>query len=212
MTTWHWRLISPILSSKLTLVKSRAQYFHVGPNASSVASDKQIREYAYSVLGVLDSKASALMRFDAVILTMLTLIYNNIWTRGVGELVPVLMAGVAFLTLASIFLCLFVVAVSWPFLGYAVPAGTTRPYGQRDELEELAKAMCFREASYMLSWTFCSLAMLLMVALAAAAVVERMTVGVPDTTQNRAGCESCGANKERSEPDGKEHSPPAARP
>jgi hypothetical protein len=109
----------------------------------------------YFVLTVLDSKASALMRLNGVVLAAalvgISAHFFQIKTWAF-ELT-------ALPSLISMILCLQVVAVDWPFLGYATVSDENANFGV--EISELRKVRWFREYVYRTAWYFSLLSALI---------------------------------------------------
>lgn len=107
----------------------------------------------YPILTVLDQKASALMRLDGVVLAAAFV--------GVGakiyELKSFVFGGITIPCLISMILCLLVVSVDWPFLGYA----KTNDFSK--EIEELRKVRYFRECAFQWAWLFALISALVLI-------------------------------------------------
>lgn len=126
-----------------------------GASTHDNVTAKQAIEWVYSVLTVLDAKASALMRLNGVLIAaaafMLaqykspsTLMANASWH-------PILVAIAALLSAISITCCLYVVSVSWNFLG-KVKVGDLNSYSS--EVEALVLTMIWRQRVYRFAWLF----------------------------------------------------------
>jgi len=83
------------------------------PASSSVRGDKAL-EWIYHLLGVLDSKASALMRLNGVMLAAAAFLLNPQYKS--GQLITSLVAVSGIGSTLSIACCLLVVSVDWRFL------------------------------------------------------------------------------------------------
>jgi len=109
----------------------------------------------YDVLTTLDSKASALMRLNGVLIAASAFLLGN---RAGGTLLStthfdaLLVIGCAVLSAASIFACLFVVNVSWRFLGKADLDPSSTKCEITTEVLALEKASEFRQKAYRLAW------------------------------------------------------------
>ena len=96
----------------------RRLYAHC--NSDRAPTVQEEINYLYGILGVLDSKASALMRFDAIMIAAASFLL----LQG-GDKVPlasaprlqVLLGAILVASLAAAGFCLCVVQVSYPFLG-----------------------------------------------------------------------------------------------
>jgi hypothetical protein len=103
-------------------------------------------EANYQVLSILDAKASALMRLDGVLLAAclvgLTAKLYDVKSCAFGIL--------AYTSLASMLLCLLVVAVDWKFLGYVIK--TANGFDFTQEISHLRRVRAFRERVYQLAW------------------------------------------------------------
>ncbi len=145
---WSW--ISRLISDK-PVITERAAIF----SDDAVVGVKEIK-FIYAMLGYIDSKASALMRFDGIVLAVLAIVARSEATISV----KIVLAGVALLVFLSIACCICVIDISWPFLGIAVPAAGQRQIDE--ELQELRKVLHFRERAYRGAWVLSALAMILM--------------------------------------------------
>jgi hypothetical protein len=78
-------------------------------------------EELYSLLGILDSKDSSLLRFDGIILAVLALIIGQ---NNYDQISDIKIAWLVILILniiVSMVLCLIVVGVAWRFLTISIP-------------------------------------------------------------------------------------------
>lgn len=130
-----------------------------GKRKSTLKFDDR-KEYFYEHLGILDTKASALLRFDGIILAVLALLMR----RDISTLFsddPSLRCWITIefvMIILSMFFCLLVVGLFWPFLGAAKPGKW--PFGfkaakggtKNDEVDFLGKTLWLRERSYVVSW------------------------------------------------------------
>lgn len=110
-------------------------------------------DWIYAVLNTLDTKASALMRLNGVLIAaaafMLGLFRRDTILATSGfDAVAVVVA--ALLSAISMTLCLLVVNVGWHFLGLSRRRGTKYAFG--DEITALSNAMTFRQKAYMAAW------------------------------------------------------------
>jgi hypothetical protein len=112
-------------------------------------------KWFYEVLTTLDAKASALMRLNGVLIAAAAFLLGVVGRPGTilatsswdSRLVIVCAA----LSALSMTLCLFVVNVSWSFLGKTVLAGDTCDAG--DEILGLDRACNFRRRMYQFAWS-----------------------------------------------------------
>jgi hypothetical protein len=123
--------------------------------ADSAVFAKDAIEWAYAVLTTLDAKASALMRLNGVLIAaaafMLGLfgrVDKPVLATEKGDAFVIVLA--ALLSAVSMFLCLFVVNVSWKFLGKVVISDKKYSFGA--EINRLYKAIRFRETAYQAAW------------------------------------------------------------
>ena len=107
----------------------------------------------YTFFGILDSKASALMRFNGIILAVIALILRSKGT------VPAITYVVVYMTLASILACLLVVGVFWRFLEW-VGSGTN---ALNDELHVIRRVLVMREAAYQVAWWLAGVVSILLI-------------------------------------------------
>lgn len=109
----------------------------------------------YALLSILDSKASALMRFNGIILAVIALMLRDL------KEMPPIGYWIVYMTLASIVACLVVVGIFWRFYEFVEPApvalpvdndGQTRNALLAEELKMLRRVLRLREAAYQLAW------------------------------------------------------------
>ncbi len=133
----------PIISR---LVPASAEYDLLKENLNEEQNEaeKKTIESIWYILSVLDAKASALMRLDGVVLAAAFVgIAANIY-----ELKSIPFIGIAFPSIVSMLLCLIVVGVDWPFLGYAKKDDFAL------EITHLRKVRYFRERIFQWAWLF----------------------------------------------------------
>jgi hypothetical protein len=121
------------------------------PASSTLDKPAQALEWLYTVLTVLDSKASALMRLNGVMLAAAAFLLN--FQAPVGLRIPVsprLILSIAVLSSFSIALCLLVVSVDWRFLGLV--RQTEQEFDFTDEIANLQRVSLFRQGVYRLAW------------------------------------------------------------
>ena len=137
-------------SSEATLMGSSYEYATDNPLAAKDAID-----WAYAVLTTLDAKASALMRLNGVLIAAAAFMLG-LFRRTGGTILSTtkydatLIVSAAFLSAVSIFCCLFVVNVSWKFLGEVKANGAL--YTFEAEIRRLYKAISFRQRAYRIAW------------------------------------------------------------
>src|SRR4026207_120889 len=105
--------------------------------------------WLYQLLGLLDTKASALMRLNSVMVAAAAFVLNPQF--GSWQSMKYLIAGSALLSAFSIAICLLVVAVDWPFLGLVkkIPLSDGKVKWQfAKELFHLQKMVDFRRRFY----------------------------------------------------------------
>ncbi len=113
--------------------------------ASPQQHEPRVRMYYY-LLDILDTKTSALLTFNSVVLAVLALAAGRQGT-GTSNIVWFGML----LALFACLLCFSVVGVKWHFLDYRVDLGT--------ECEDLARVVDSRTAKYKVSWALSALSM-----------------------------------------------------
>jgi hypothetical protein len=132
---------------------------HIGDGEStglsrSVTAETAIKWF-YDVLTTLDTKASALMRLNGVLIAAAAFLLGVVGRSGTTILSTEpwdsrLIILCALLSAFSITLCLFVVDVSWPFLGKTIVVGDD--CNATDEIVSLDKVCNFRRRMYRLAW------------------------------------------------------------
>lgn len=125
------------------------------PQSLDTTAENAVK-WLYEVLTTLDSKASALMRLNGVLIAAAAFLLGLFGRQGgtilaTGSWDARLIILSALLSACSIFACLFVVNVSWPFLGETkiVDDQTLRC---EDEIKRLGCASTFRQIMYRLAW------------------------------------------------------------
>jgi len=116
----------------------------VPPNALA------IKECFYSNLTVLDTKASALMAFDGILIAVASF---TVQAGGVFEKQPVVPLIVIITALIAAGLCLFVAQISYPFLGKVISKpGTPNGLDYNTEINALHGAVDWRTCYYRIAW------------------------------------------------------------
>jgi len=119
--------------------------------AETEGNSKIILDEIYKLLGILDSKASALMRYNSIILAVLALMVK-------GTTLPHVTIYIVVMTIVSILACLLVVGVYWRFLEWVKPTGSNR---LEEELQLLRRVLIMREAAYQIAWWMSAAVLLL---------------------------------------------------
>jgi hypothetical protein len=131
----------------------------VDPREPAQVSAGSVVEWLYGLLGVLDGKASALMRLNGVLIAAAAFLLG-LFGRGEKTLLEVTPMHAILIVLSaagsalSIFACLWVVNVSWPFL-HKVPVPDKESVARSDckqEIIGLAKACLHRACAYRCAW------------------------------------------------------------
>lgn len=121
---------------------------------TTLSSPKESVEWLYGLLSVLDSKASALMRLNGVMLAAAAFLLNaGHGESGAGSFVrvaPEKILWIAALTSVSIALCLLVVSVDWRFLGCVRETDAKLDY--TIEIINLERVSIFRQYVYRTAW------------------------------------------------------------
>jgi hypothetical protein len=111
--------------------------------------------WLYAVLTTLDGKASALMRLNGVLIAAAAFLLGLFRRQG-GTILSLtdfdarLIVVSALLSAISIFCCLWVVNVSWSFLGRVKKKGEV--FDCTEELTHLDRACTFRQRTYRAAW------------------------------------------------------------
>jgi hypothetical protein len=117
---------------------------------------KEVLEWMYAILTTLDSKSSALMRLNGVLIAAAAFLLGLFQRQG-GTILStthtdaLVITTSAFLSAVSIGCCLFVVNVSWPFLG-KMTKGNDGRFDCTAEITALDQACTFRQRAYRLAW------------------------------------------------------------
>jgi hypothetical protein len=129
----------------------------------------------YPILTTLDGKANGLLRVNSLFLTVVLAIFGWIrfGTSGVSFqpiLYPLAAVVLATLGVSSLF-CMWIVKVSWPFLGRA-SKNETGGYAFDKEIASLARAANWRTVYYRVAWFLALIGFLALAALAAMIVTD----------------------------------------
>lgn len=114
----------------------------VGALEAGAAPVKTVKAI-YGCLSILDGKASALMRFNGIILAVIALMIKS------SQELPTVAYVIMYMTLASILSCLVVVGVFWRFYEFVDPDDAN---SLERELGMLRRVLVLREAAYQLAW------------------------------------------------------------
>jgi hypothetical protein len=151
MTSRSWMFLARHLPAN-TSIDAKFEVLRTGRDRDHVAVDE-----IYKLLTILDSKASALMRYDGIILAVVT------FSTRAGQPFSKLVYTILLLTIISIFACLMVVGVFWNLLGYIEATeieGTAKNKETKGdvtkELDALRKLLLLRETAYQTAW-WCAL-------------------------------------------------------
>ena len=121
----------------------------------------------YLLLGILDTKASALMRFNGIILAVIALML-----RDSKQMPPISFYVILYMTLASIIACLVVVGIFWRFYEFVDAAPEGFPAQNREqeqarllarELIMLRRVLRLREAAYQIAWWLAGIVSVLLI-------------------------------------------------
>jgi len=111
---------------------------------------KEITEFLYADLTILDSKASALMSFDGILTAVASFTVQDEGILARQPLIPLI---AIVLGLLAACLCLFVAQISYPFLGKVrIVAGPPRGLEYSEELNALDGAVIWRTCFYRTAW------------------------------------------------------------
>lgn len=118
---------------------------------------KDVVDWIYGVLSILDAKASTLMRLNGVLIAAAAFLLGlfgrreSILSTARSDAMLVILS--ASLSTVSIFLCLLVVNVSWGFLGRVTSNSGDATFEFAREIKSLDGAMRFRQAVYQSAWS-----------------------------------------------------------
>lgn len=129
----------------------------VNPDAPNNAAPSKVIDRLYSILDIMDAKASGLLTLNSFFIAVLTgflgFVYapeNAIQKALPTNFVPVAEFDLALLIVSSIF-CLFVVRVNWKFLRNAALDGAGK-FKFDNEVLRLAKVVDDRTHLYWFAW------------------------------------------------------------
>lgn len=135
------------------------------PIPKTVRNREQAVKWLYELLSVLDSKASALMRLNGVMLAAAAFLLS---TTDAGapdvhlmDVSRVVILWIAALSAVSIGLCLLVVSVDWPFLGLVREISGELDF--TDEVNNLQRVSQIRQGLYRSAWIVSFIASVLFV-------------------------------------------------
>jgi len=128
------------------------------PQTITVPADgKEIKEAFYGNLTVLDTKASALMTFDGILIAVASF---TVQQGGVFEDEPLLALIVIITALIASGLCLFVAQISYPFFGKVI-INPPQTLDFTAEIKALHGAVDWRTVFYRSAWWLSLLAIVL---------------------------------------------------
>jgi hypothetical protein len=107
-------------------------------------TETAILDEIYKFLGILDAKASALMRYNGIILAVIGLMVRS------GQKLPDAAYYIVYMTIGSIIACLLVVGVFWRFLDWVSPNNEDGKLAT--ELDMIRRVLVLREAAYQIAW------------------------------------------------------------
>jgi hypothetical protein len=146
LTSWFWWLILRLFPTG----KRRPFPLPGGDAVDKIrkvegGSDKEVLDIIYRLLSILDTKASALMRYNSIILAAMAFLIKD------REHPPHVTAAIVSLTIGSIVACLLVVGVFWRFYQFVVVDPAVNFGG---ELDSIRRVLFMREAAYQIAWWF----------------------------------------------------------
>ena len=112
-------------------------------------------DWLYAILNTLDSKASALMRLNGVMVAAATFLHQQ--NSGFAASIALAISSVA--STLSIACCLSVVSLDWPFYHYVKMDANNSP-DPTEELFHLQRVTIFREKMYRYGWALSSIGIL----------------------------------------------------
>jgi len=136
-------------------------------DSKSPVSCKDALDWIYDLLSAMDAKASALMRLNGVMLAAAAFLLNMYSAATshaalqINKYDEIAIVVTATLSAISILLCLFVVNVSWYFLGKVTEANGELNY--TEEFRELQTTAKRRQKFYRVAWHISSWAAVLFV-------------------------------------------------
>lgn len=127
-------------------------------------TDSDKVDFAYQMLGILDSKASALLRIDGIVLAFMALLIRSTEISGVSEAKYMssnleiwfdnaLIYLIFGLLMLSMLFSLYVVRISWDFLGHVHLKDRHNDDCLKLECDKLGMEIYYRQIAYRLSWT-----------------------------------------------------------
>jgi hypothetical protein len=135
---------------------------------SLVATDHSVILWIYKSLDVLDAKANGLLRFNSVIMAIITLVLNQqLSVAKLGGIGVFLLIVSLSLMAASCFFCFHVIRLDWNILE---KAGSKGSYDFKLEINSLIRIVTKRTKNFTSAWT-ASLAALVLAVVAFAATL-----------------------------------------
>ncbi len=126
------------------------------PDAATPATDKDVIEWLYSVLNILDAKASGLLGVNAFFIVFLSVFLSLGGTNNAPISIPDPFVNIALVALVfflvSSLLCFLVIRINWKFLGKVqkVPGGAD--YDFATEAERCANVIDDRTRYFSIAW------------------------------------------------------------
>ncbi|MGD9540168.1 hypothetical protein [Methylocystis sp.] len=142
-TRWLWSLIAEAFTPEPDIDQKVAKFCKDG---SGGLSNRELLDKLYFFLGILDSKAAALMQYDGIILAVAGIIIQS-HIENASLLNAIKYA--TYCTIVSILFCLPVVGVFWRFLAFVKP-GCSDPLAV--ELHKIKRILKMREFAYQVAW------------------------------------------------------------
>ena len=133
------------------------------PIPANINAEKAV-EWLYQILSVLDTKASALMRLNGVMLAAATFLLGVFTRTDAGRIIEGshgMVLWIAALSSVSIALCLLVVSIDWSFLGLV--RRTEDKLDFTEEIDHLERVSKFRQLIYRIAWVVSFIAAVLFV-------------------------------------------------
>jgi hypothetical protein len=172
---WLWWLVLKVVlpdCSSLIDPKIRA-----AEGGNAITAKKYLDEI-YRFLGILDTKASALMRYNGIILAVIALMAST-----TGRKLPETTFLVVALTIGSIFACLLVVGVYWRFFEWVNPDGADEAARFKVELDLIHRVLVLREFAYQVAW-WLSAVVLIILALHLSDFIRSIQTSIPTIQTN----------------------------
>lgn len=125
-------------------------------NNAAHKHDKDVIEWLYGALNILDAKANGLLRVNAFFIAIATSLFGLSIAEETAISVPDLSGLVGYLILALFLLssvsCFLIIRVNWKFLGKVTNGSSGQGFNFDPETEDLAKVVDDRTHHYWLAW------------------------------------------------------------